>query len=204
MLIIRDFEQGTDEWFKAKAGVPSSSCFDKILDSKGKRSTQRKTYMYKLAGEKITGTYSSNLFQTAAMKRGNDLEPEARDYFSFTEGLPVDQVALIYNDDNKRYSCSPDGLISEKEEGLEIKCPELATAVKYLDDNKLPTKYKLQVQGSMAVTGYTHWWFLSYYPGLKPLILKVERDEAFIDIIKAELNLFCDELDDLVLKLADE
>jgi hypothetical protein len=53
------------------------------------------------------------------------------------------------------------------------------------------------------VTGYKAWWFVSYYPGLKPLILKIERDEALIKEIRIEVELFVQDLKKLVKKIKE-
>ena len=41
----------------------------------------------------------------------------------------------------------------------------------------------------MAVTGLAAWWFMSYYPGLDPLILQVERDE-YTEKVAEAITLF--------------
>ena len=50
----------------------------------------------------------------------------------------------------------------------EIKCPTPKTHVLWLD-GILPTEYRQQVHGSMAITGLNTWHFWSFYPGLQPL-----------------------------------
>jgi hypothetical protein len=87
--------------------------------------------------------------------------------------------------------------------GLEIKCPNLSTHVGYLLAGELPREYIPQVQGSMLVTGLSHWWFLSYYPNLPPLILKVQRDDKFCATLRVELEGFCERLDAVERKLME-
>ena len=96
--------------------------------------------------------------------------------------------------------CSPDGLIGD-DAGFEVKNPMSKTHVKYLLDGKLPTEYFCQVQFSLYVTERETWWFMSHYPGLKPLMIEVRRDEKWIDKCDTELKLFNDQLDDMVRKL---
>ena len=208
MIVIDDIIQGSPEWFQEKLGKPSSSNFDKIVTSKGERSKQRKEYMYRLAGERISGT-SIETYSNASMERGIALEHEARGLFRLLKAVECRTVGMCYPDESKKYLCSPDSLLDNwdinfcdlKESGLEIKCPLIHTHVGYLLNNKLPTKYIAQVQGSMAVTGYDSWFFMSYYPELPPLILEVKRDEPFIKKLKKELDYFCIELDDVVKEL---
>lgn len=201
MIVERSFQQGSPEWMAARCGSPGASSLDKIITSTGKTSTQRKQYLYKMAGEKLLGKKEES-FSSPAMARGTELEAEARAVFEMISGLSVEEVAMCYPDESKRFHCSPDGLIIGKDEGLEIKCPLLSTHVGYLDRGVLPTKYKLQTQGSLAITGYSKWWFCSYYPGLTPLILVVDRDETMIKAILDALNKFCDDMDILVEKLS--
>jgi len=198
MIIVNDIEQGSPEWFAARAGVPSASCFDKIVTSKGVRSKSRKDYLYTLAGERILGT-KAETFQSAAMERGIEMEEEARLFYELTSGVEVQQVGLVYRNDKKLFSCSPDGLMGNK--GIEIKCPSLHTHVGYLLADKLPTKYVQQVQGSMLVTGFDSWVFMSYYPGMPTLIIEVERDADFCGKLAVELGSFCIDLEEITKKL---
>jgi len=80
---------------------------------------------------------------------------------------------------------------------LEIKCPTLPVAVEYLLNGTLPNIYLPQCQGQLFVSGRKWVDFLSYYPGLKPLILRVPRDNVFITKLKILLIEFCDQLDDI-------
>lgn len=201
-MIILDCEQLSEEWFSARCGTPSASNFDKIVTTKGAPSKQVEKYLYQLAGERITGI-KEETYQNAAMLRGIELEGEARDLFKFVKGIEVQEVGICYPDENKRFSCSPDGLVGIEivKEGLEIKCPALHTHVAYLLGGKLPTEYTQQVQGSMLVTGYFAWFFMSYYPGMPPFIVRVYRNNDFCAKLKVALDEFCDRLDQVEAKI---
>jgi hypothetical protein len=205
-MIVLDVEQGGAEWFAARVGIPSASVFDKLVTSKGALSTSRQKLLYKLAGERVLGEKEEG-YTNGAMQRGIELEPEARSLFELITGFATKEVGLCYYDKRKDRSCSPDGLVETGMtlmEGLEIKCPELATHVEYLLGNKLPTKYFQQVQGSMYITGLEKWYFMSYYPSMKPLIVEVERDEIFIAKLDRALNDFVVELDETHKLLIEE
>jgi hypothetical protein len=195
-MIILDIEQGTPEWDNARIGIPSASVFEKIYTSTGKISGQREKLLQQLAEERILNR-KKNGYSGGSMQRGTELEPEARSFFQLTTGQEVEQVGLCYLDDRKDRSCSPDGLMQIEKEGLEIKCPELAAHYEYLKAGVLPTKYFVQVQGSMYITGFEKWHFLSYYPGMKPLHIVVERDEIWIAKFSKALDDFNIELDEL-------
>jgi len=201
MIIERDIIQGSPEWMQLRCGSPGASSIDKIITSTGKPSASREKYLYQMAGEKITGKKEES-FSSAAMARGTELEPKARQFFQIMTGLQVEEVGLIYPNELRQYHISPDGLVIGHNKGLEIKCPLLSTAVEYLAKGTLPTTYKCQVQASMMATGYESWFFLSYYPGLKPLIIEVERDVKLIALMQSAMEEFIFDLNELVKKLS--
>lgn len=197
---ILELEQRTPEWHAARCGIPTASGFSKIITSTGKRSTQREKYMYELAGEKMGGIVDET-YQSFAMQRGVIMEAEARALYEFARDS-VQAVGFCVSDCG-RWGCSPDGLVGNKG-GVEIKCPLIQTHVEYLFKCKeeMPFDYFPQVQGSLFVTGREWWDFVSYFPGLPSLIVREEPNEVFQRLLKKELELFCDELDDLVKKLS--
>jgi len=117
-------------------------------------------------------------------------------------GLQVEQVGFV-TQDNGVIGCSPDGLIKSGDDyigGVEIKCPFPATHVKYHAGGKLPDEYKQQVHGSMAVTGLNRWEFWSYFPGLAPFHITVERD-SYTEKVERALETFLIEYAELSRKL---
>ena len=200
MIIIDDIEQGSEQWIAARLGIASSSCFSKIVTSKGEPSASAKDYMYELAEQRITGKIKDK-FYSQDMQEGHDREEDSRNLFAMVKGLEVRQVGLIYMDELRDVLCSPDGLIVGEEAGFEVKNPKLKTHDKTLTEAKMPTKHIHQVQGSMMVTGYSHWWFASCFPGVKPFITKVARDEIFIGKLRSALTQFNAELNLMVRKL---
>lgn len=198
-MITIDVQQGSPEWFAARCGIPSASNFDKIVTSTGGVSKQSQKYMYQLAAERITGKTEEG-FTSTAMERGKELEAEARSYYELLKGVEIKQVGVCYPDKKKLICASPDGLIGD--DGLiEIKCPQAFASVGYLLAGTLPTDYIQQVQGQMLVTGRKWVDFVSYYPGLKPLIVRVDRDERFLIALDNELKKFVQELEEITEKL---
>jgi len=175
-------EQGTDAWLAARLGIPSASMYAKIITTQGKWSTQADSYINQLVAEKLTGE-TTPFYQNEHMTRGTELEPDARQMYEFITGAEVQEVGFCLHD-TLEAGASPDGLVGE-DGGLEIKCPAPATHVEYLRGNKLPSKYKQQVMGCLWITGREWWDFMSYHPNMKPLIVRVERDEDYIAELEA-------------------
>ncbi len=200
MIIERAFEQGSPEWHQALIGNMGATSLKKIITSKGERSKTRGKYMWELAEELISGERVPG-FQTYWTKRGLILEPEARTVFEGIMGFKVEEVAMIYPNEKKECHISPDGIMEDQRKGLEIKCLSLEVFDKYKNKGVLPTEFKLQIQDSLAVTGWDSWYFMLYYPELTPMIIEIERDEEFIKLIKAEKTIFLRELNTLTERL---
>lgn len=195
---IIDCVQGSKEWLAARCGIPSSSNFDKLITSKGEPSKQREKYMYQLAAEAITGCKEES-FQSAAMTRGIEMEAEARQFYELTRNVEVEQVGFCL-DDSGLFGASPDGLIED--DGLiEIKSPQSQTCVSYLLKGGLDVDYFQQTQGQLLVTGRKYVDLISYYPLLRPLVIRVVRDEKFLKALRVELEVFCKELKEIIEKI---
>jgi len=187
------FEQRTDEWFAIRCGIPTASSADKILTPTGKLSAQSEAYLNQLLADRA-GYGDAQMEPTEWMLRGIELEPEARAMFEFQMGLKVEQVGFITNEEGTA-GCSPDGLIIPNwRHGFEVKCPKASTHFGYLRAGVLPPYYAPQVHFSMAVTGLAAWWFMSYYPGLDPLIVLIERDD-YTEKVAAAIALFSQRLE---------
>lgn len=175
---VIDYEQRSEGWYAARLGVPTASSFAKLITSTGKRATSADAYINELIAERLTGQ-SKVIPTTYAMQHGIDHEPAARYFYEFMTERKVKEVGLCLHDEMAA-GASPDGLIGE--DGLlEIKCPQAAIMVKYLRDQKLPTDYKAQVQGQMWITGRSWCDFVAYHPDMKSMIVRVDRDEKYIE-----------------------
>ncbi len=198
-MILFDCVQGSDQWIKEKLGKPSASNASKIITNSGERSKQAESYMYELAAEVIT-QHKFESYQNENMLMGIEREKEARRCYEFLHDVEVKQAGIIYKDESKKFLCSPDGIINGKY-GLELKNVLPKTQVKYLLDDKMPSEYFSQVQFSLFVSGFNFWDFMSYSPGLKPLIITVERDEKFLEALEIELEKFCQDLKEIIEKI---
>lgn len=199
-MIICQSPQGSPEWFADRAGAITGSMYGMVMDKykTGKQKGQWKTaahdYAFRLAIERISGeALQDDQFQTYAMRRGNELEPEAREAHSFAYGLTVEPCGFIKTDDGK-FGVSADGLIG-KDGGSEYKCfiaPEKLRAI-LMDDDIGDVIW--QVQGGMWLTGRKWWHFGLYCPALaacgKALkVIEFERDDEIIGELEQELIAF--------------
>jgi hypothetical protein len=186
--------QGTPEWFEVRRGLPTASNFSKIL-AKGEGKT-RASYMRFLAGEIITGE-PGETFQSEEMKRGQRMEAELRDLYAYlTETAPV-QIGFITNGAK---GGSPDSLIGN-DGMLEIKSCKPEVMAELIDADKFPSKHVAQCQGNLWIAE-REWIDISCgWPKMPTLIKRAYRDESYIRRLDEEVDLFNEELTELVEKL---
>jgi hypothetical protein len=196
MMQIIDCEQGSPEWFAARAGIPTASEFSTVM-AKGRDggvSLTRRTYMLKLAGEILTGEPMEN-YTNAHMERGKIMEDEARNLYAFMHDVDPQRVGFIRNGEK---GCSPDSLIGTNG-GLEIKSALAHIQIDRLNRGELPAEHKAQVQGNIWC-GEREWWDFASYGGAKlPLFcVRVPRDDGYIANMAGAIDKFNAELAELV------
>jgi len=191
-------EQGTPEWHQLRLGkVTASRVADILAKTKTGPSASRQNYLIELALQRTTGIIQES-YSNAAMEWGTQTEPQARVAYEVNTNNFVDQVAFIDHPSIAWFGCSPDGLVSDR--GLvEIKCPNSATHWEYFKFNRPPQKYVIQMQAQIACTGRDWCDFISFDPRMPDrsqlLIVRVDRDEAFIEEMEAEVKKFLSEVE---------
>lgn len=183
-----DIEQGSEAWHAIRAGKVTGTRFKDLVS--GETTTGFKNLIAALASEIITGEKEDQGFTNAAMQRGIDLEPDARELYERTFECEVKEVGFITPDEDHEYygwlGISPDGITNG---GVEIKCPLQTTHLKYIKANRMPSEYRWQIQGSLYVTGLPFWDFISYYPNMKPFIIRVLPCKEDHDKIEERLRI---------------
>jgi YqaJ-like viral recombinase domain len=198
MIEIINCDQGTEAWYRARAGIPTASEFQTLLakgrggsDSKGRR-----TYMMKLAGEILTGEPMES-FSSVHMDRGKAMEEEARGLYAMVSNVAPEIVGFLRNGDK---GCSPDSLIGER--GLlEIKTALPHILIETLLQDEFPNEHKAQTQGQLWVAERDWVDLMVYWPGLPPFIRRAYRDEAYIADLAIAVKRFNEDLAEMVALL---
>lgn len=195
MIQIHTCEQGSEDWFRIRAGMPTASEFATVMASGrgGGESKTRRTYMLKLAGEILTGEPMEH-FSNHHMERGKEMEAEARDLYAFMQDVDPEQCGFITNGPK---GCSPDCLIGRNGMAeIKTKLPHLQLDV--LLRGEVPPEHKAQTQGQLWVAEREFVDFVSYWPKLPLFVHRSYRDEAYIKTISDAVDRFNDELAALV------
>ena len=177
-MIKHHLEQRSEAWYQIRLGRITATSFSELMSKQDSKGYQ--DLITDIAGEIITEEKDdSDDYTSPAMERGIELEPEARSLYESLFDVKCEQIGFITPDEETEFSewigISPDGLIGI-DGGLEIKCPLRKTHLNYIENGTLPNTYKNQVQAQLFVTGRKWWDFMSYYPNMKPFIIRVYPD----------------------------
>lgn len=197
-------EQRTEEWFAARCGkVTASRVADIIAKTKTGPSASRENYLAQLVCERMTSKPAES-YSNAAMQWGTEQEPFARAAYEAAKDVLVEEVGFAVHPTIENAGASPDGLVGEF--GLvEIKCPNTATHIQTLLDQKIPEKYIIQMQWQMACTKREWCDFVSFDPrmgdGLQLFIKRVEYHPMYVAELEKEVIYFLMDVEDKINRL---
>lgn len=174
-----------------KAG-PRAEVVRRALDGEpvGEPSNAALTYAFELAVERIGGEPLDGGFETWQMRRGHDLEPEARMEHEIQTGLIVTQVGLVKTDDGI-FGASADGFIGD--DGVsEYKCFLAPDKLRSFHIDNDASGVIDQVQGCMWIADKKWCHIGMYCPLLKPVgrqlwLREFKRDDDYIEQLEADL-----------------
>ena len=196
--------QGSPEWFAARCGkVTASRVADIIAKTKTGPSASRENYLAQIVCERMTGKPAES-YSNAAMAWGTEQEPFARAAYESAKDVLVEEVGFVPHPNISEAGASPDGLVGLF--GLvEIKCPNTATHISTLLDQKVPEKYNTQMQWQMACTQRQWCDFVSFDPrmaeGLQLFIKRVELDPVYIANLEKEILNFLFDVEHKITQL---
>lgn len=198
-LYVAYRKAGMDEKEAAKTAgykaAPTAEAVARALrgEKVGDFSDEAKNYAFRLAVERIAGTPLDEGYQNWAMRRGHELEPEARMEHEQQTGLLVERAGFVLTDDHL-FGASADGLIGEQG-GCEYKCFLAPDKLRAFHIDNDPSEVMDQVQGCMWITG-RQWWHLGLYcPALESIgkqlwLREFKRDDEYIDRLVGDLMEF--------------
>lgn len=197
-------EQRTEAWFAQRVGkVTASRVADVMATIKSGEAATRKNYRMQLVCERLTGKKEES-FTNSHMERGIELEPIARSLYEMKTSTFVTEIGFVEHPEIAMSGCSPDGLVG-KDGLIEIKCPTAANHIETLTSQTAPSKYMAQMQWQMACTEGKWVDFVSYCAdlpeALQLCVIRVNRDNEYIENMETEVTKFLNEVEETVNKL---
>ena len=206
------------DWLAVRAGKFTGSDFFQYMSylKKGELSDTAENSLYKKVLEYL-GESVADSYKSAAMERGNELEPIARVEYIGETFNDVKEVGFV-DLEQLHAGCSPDGmimpeLIRDKKTGaylfkdsvdytkpikiIEIKCPEIKNYLK-MAKGDIPALYECQVQYNMFITGAKSCDFVIYHPDMRLIVHKIDADEQYQEKIRTVLEYLNKRYDEII------
>ena len=202
---IHDVEQGSEAWFKLRAGIPTASEASKLVTSTGNKSKSITEYAYQLAADLYAGKPLDKWEGNQYTDRGHDLELTALTEYSRLKEATIDLVGFCSTDEGS-FGCSPDGLIGT--DGMvEAKCliskNHVKNIVYFNVHHKADPTYIPQTQMQMLVCDRKWVDLVYYHPELPMLIARQEPINEIQDMLIKQIT-ECIRIRDNALKLIKE
>ena len=195
MKYYYDVTQGSEQWHELKRGKFTASPSSKLL--MGKTTQGYNDYIYKIAMERLTGKLTEG-YSNAAMKRGIDMEPMARQSYEVEYLTLVEECGFIEVDE--WLGCSPDGLVDD-DGMIQIKCPSYNTHIGYIVNDEVPKDYYVQMQTELYVSGRKWNDFVSFHPDLPMYVKRVLPDVAMQKKIAEEVEIAKRKVEEIIKKI---
>lgn len=193
-LEIFECEQGSEEWFKLRVGLPTASRFADVMA--GGEGKTRAKLLYELAAEIVTGEPGES-FQSQAMARGKEMEEKARVEYAFRKNVELRRIGFARNG---RKGASPDSLVGA-DGGVEFKTRRGDLMVETLLKGDSGSAFAAQIQGNMWVLERAWWDLAIFWPGLPQHVTRFKRDDRYIARMSDSVDQFLVELDEIVAKI---
>ena len=198
-MIRVDVAQGTAEWHKARAGIPTGSQVHRLLTPAKQEYSLAgaKSYRNELLAEWLTGEPVEQNWRTIWSDRGSAEEGDASFWYGEVTGHRLSPGGFVLRDDGL-FGGSPDALIVDRDGevtgGLEIKTPKLAEVVAHLIGER-PKAHMGQVQAYCYLMDLDSYDLLIWNSAVPALLETIRRDDAYIARLDAALARFLEFLD---------
>lgn len=192
-----NIDQNSEEWDSLRLGKFTASTFSDLFMDKKTAGYQKA--IIKVAYERVTGE-SEESYNNKWMQRGHEKEPFARENYELLTFNQLENGGFYEYSDF--VGASPDAKIIGQNGGCEFKCPSFQVYNEYLETKKIPKSYYWQIHGQLLCTG---WDFIDYMPysspKLKQILIRVERDDKVLELLKSKLNECIEEVKILVERI---
>lgn len=191
-----DVEQGSPEWFAARAGRLTGSVAHAML-AEGKGVT-RNNLRAKLVLERLTGKPHDDDYVSKAMQAGKDREPDARAAYEVLTGNLVTSSGFLSHTELMA-GCSLDGYIGDYERLMSIKCRQPPAHFECVKTRKVPSQAMKQIRHELWLTGAEEHDYFSFNPDFpesrRAVLVTVHRRDCNLDEYDALARAFLSEVD---------
>lgn len=183
MIAYKEIEQGSEEWHAIKWGKIGGTLSKGLF-------VKSDTLLIEILSQLLESFDFIESFTSDAMDRGNELEPEAREYLNQYTGLKFEQYGWLQSEENELLGISPDGMTSDETKACEIKCFGRKKHLEVLLSQEIPLDYISQCIHYFTVNPKLEkLYFIAYRPEAPKHFIKELTRESILNFgTKAKTN----------------
>lgn len=204
-IIHRDIVQHSPEWYAIRAGKWTASHAGVVMSKIGDRGGMTKgldDLVKSVAFARVFGTPDEPWFQSAAMKRGNEMEAEARDWYAFGTDRLIEEVGFVEHATITHVGWSPDGIADRH--GIEAKCLLHKAWMDVKSANRVPSEYRWQCRWAMWVGDLESLDFIAYHPQAGGIVVPCELTDSERDQMTVRVSILEPKVQEWVEILRDK
>lgn len=193
--------QTDPSWLPSRHGALTASRFKDAIDflKTGKESEARRKYRNELVAERIAG-YAVDRFVTPAMKRGLELESDARATYEEQTSRILGPARLFTHPTIEHFMATPDATYGN-DAVVEFKVPQVHTYVEWIESGVIPESHVPQLACQLLVTGRRLAIFCAYCPEMpeprRLFIREYEPKPEVLEGYEASAIKFLNEVEEL-------
>ena len=200
-MIHLAIDQGSAEWYEARAGIPTASAVHRLLTPAKQvySIAGANSYRCELLAEWLLGDPNDgpDSYLSKWTDRGSALEGDATFWYQGVTDAQLHAGGFCLRND-RQFGGSPDALIRDEQGrisgGLEVKCPKASECIAHLIGER-PHAHLAQCQAAIYLCEVDWWDLLVFNPELPESLVRVERDDKYIAKLDAALARFGEFLD---------
>lgn len=170
-----DIIQGSPEWGAIRAGKWSASRASTIMG--GLETKGLSDLIMDVAWGRVHGPIEHASYKSAAMERGNALEPDTRERYAFLTDHVVQECGFVEHSTLPNVGWSPDGIVGTRH-AIEAKNPLHKAYMEVLHTGRIPAEYRWQTKWAMWVGELDTMDFLCDHPKAKLIIIPCEVSDS--------------------------
>lgn len=171
-----DIEQGADTWHAIRAGKWSASKAATIMG--GLETKGLSDLIMDVAWGRIYGPTEAGGYKSAAMERGNNLEPDTRERYAFLTDHVIEECGFVEHASIPNVGWSPDGITPSRKHGIEAKNPLHKAYMEVKRTGRIPAEYRWQCKWAAWVGELDSLDFLCNHPAAGLIVIPSEVSES--------------------------
>jgi len=175
MIAYKDIIQGSEEWHAIKWGKIGGTLSKGLF-------VKSDTLLIDILSQRLEEFDFIESFTSDAMERGNELEPEAREYLNQYTGLTFEEYGWLQSEKNELLGISPDGMTSDETMACEIKCFGRKKHMEVLLSQEIPLEHIAQCVHYFTVNPKLQkLYFIAYRPEAPKHFIKELTRESMLN-----------------------